>query len=53
MGNSCGCHKKEEFEPHHIDMLVRVQALARSYLARKKKNSLKTGKIKHLFSKHD
>ena len=53
MGNTCGCHKKGEFDEYHLGGVIKFQAIARSYLARKKKNSLKLGKIKHLFSKCD
>ena len=52
MGNKCGCGREEDpNEALKLHNLVRIQALARSYLAKSKKKRLRDDKLKGLFSK--
>ena len=51
MGNLCGRPEDPELEKQRISNLVKIQSLARSYLARKKKKEIKIQQMTNLFSK--
>jgi hypothetical protein len=52
MGNKCGCSRgDEEQEKLRLKNLIRIQAVARSYLAKKQRKGLREQRIRNLFSK--
>ena len=52
MGNACGCGREDPMAAVKLEKMIRIQAVARTFLAMKKKKELKKARMSHLMSKY-